>query len=179
MFDLSENTGSTKSSTEAVQLVLWSLLSSSLASAPLNLAAPYPCGSLRGGRSARVIGGSSASAGQFPWAVRLRNAKTNNLVHCGGSLITARHVLTAAHCVRCTSPADWQVIAGELHVATDGQIREVTRIAQHPAYRFPFIEHDLAVLTLSKNVLWDARVSPVCLSRGTQEERMAELAGWG
>ena len=108
MFDLSENTGSTKSSTEAVQLILWSLLSSSLASAPLNLAAPYPCGSLRGGRSARVIGGnmsawlaellsspgSSASAGQFPWAVRLRNAKTNNLVGahvafspcCAGSL---------------------------------------------------------------------------------------------
>ena len=56
---------------------------------------------------------------------------------------------------------------------------QVAGITQHPDYSFPLPLHDLAVLTLSKNVLWDARVSPVCLPRGALDERMAELAGWG
>jgi secreted trypsin-like serine protease len=42
-----------------------------------------------------VVGGTNASQGQFPWLVRLS-------MGCGGSLVAARVVLTAAHCVTGT-----------------------------------------------------------------------------
>jgi secreted trypsin-like serine protease len=42
-----------------------------------------------------ITGGSPAARGQFPWQVALI---IDNSVFCGGSLISDRWVLTAAHC---------------------------------------------------------------------------------
>lgn len=46
----------------------------------------------------RVVGGSDANHGDFPFIVSLRASSTNSHF-CGGSLITPKTVLTAAHCV--------------------------------------------------------------------------------
>ncbi|CAF1523761.1 unnamed protein product, partial [Adineta ricciae] len=44
----------------------------------------------------RIIGGFHANANSWPWQILLRG--TGNM--CGGTLIDARHVLTAAHCIK-------------------------------------------------------------------------------
>jgi secreted trypsin-like serine protease len=48
-----------------------------------------------GGPSPSVVGGTNAAQGEFPWMARLS-------MGCGGSVIAARVVLTAAHCVTRT-----------------------------------------------------------------------------
>lgn len=50
------------------------------------------CGVLNG----RVVGGIDATEGQFPHQVSLR-LKGNH--KCGGSIISSKYILTAAHCV--------------------------------------------------------------------------------
>lgn len=47
------------------------------------------------GPSPSVVGGTTAAQGEFPWMTRLS-------MGCGGAVIAARVVLTAAHCVRPT-----------------------------------------------------------------------------
>jgi secreted trypsin-like serine protease len=58
----------------------------------------------------RIVGGSQVSISQYPWqaAVVLSPAKLSGDAHqrqfCGGSLLTSRIVITAAHCVYDTDP---------------------------------------------------------------------------
>ncbi|CAN8013218.1 unnamed protein product, partial [Ixodes persulcatus] len=45
----------------------------------------------------RVYGGEEARLGAFPWMVSINHGRTSN---CGGAIISATEVLTAAHCVQ-------------------------------------------------------------------------------
>ncbi|XP_023342063.1 venom protease [Eurytemora carolleeae] len=156
----------------------------------LNLAWPEPCGTgLQRSRGMRVVGGKPAVQGQFPWVVSLRrrkNVKSSDYSHiCAGTLITNRHVVTAAHCVHDTSVHIWQVVAGELRPDKRDlgeQIRKVERILNHPDYKTPSpLSHDIALISLTEGVNWSSEVSPICLplESFSLDEKDATLVGWG
>lgn len=46
----------------------------------------------------RVVGGVNAQLGSYPWLAALGYRSTIIRYLCGGTLITQKHVLTAAHC---------------------------------------------------------------------------------
>ncbi|XP_066065137.1 serine protease 33-like [Chamaea fasciata] len=92
-----------------------------------------PCGTpvLR-----RVVGGSGAQEGQWPWQVSL--AFRGRHV-CGGALIAPAWVLTAAHCFPPENPLpEYRVTLGVLQLLSpppDAQVRGVAAVELHPAYR--------------------------------------------
>ncbi|XP_013139183.1 PREDICTED: venom serine protease Bi-VSP-like isoform X2 [Papilio polytes] len=58
--------------------------------------------------SYRIYGGTFADLEEFPWMVVIAyKVKRSIKFKCGGSLITARYVLTASHCVRGRKIARW------------------------------------------------------------------------
>lgn len=64
--------------------------------------------------SKRVVGGSPAAPGEFPFIVDILK---NREQVCGGSLLDSRHIITAAHCSRDwdgtpLEPATFQIRAG-------------------------------------------------------------------
>lgn len=95
----------------------------------------------------RIIGGAEANAGSYPWMVSLQS-KSDGQHFCGGSLIDANHILTAAHCVENESAAGVQVVISEYDLNTASQVeqkRGVAAIYMHQQYGD---DHDIAVLKL-------------------------------
>ncbi|KAI9054072.1 hypothetical protein LZ554_001243 [Drepanopeziza brunnea f. sp. 'monogermtubi'] len=117
-------------------------LSLAIALAPSTLAAP--------GLSKinpRVAGGNLAQPGEFPFLV----APTLNGERqwCGGTLLNAYTVLTAAHCSINVPAENVTVRAGSVCWQSGGTVSNVTEIRIHPAYRAVVGQNDIAVWRLA------------------------------
>nr|XP_029732119.1 transmembrane protease serine 9-like [Aedes albopictus] len=79
--------------------------------------------------------------GRFPWAVPLfrRNSTSDPEYFCAGTIITDRHILTAAHCVKNMDPEDVLAIPGKHNIsdlsAKNGAVHaNVEQIVYHEDY---------------------------------------------
>lgn len=104
----------------------------------------------------RIVGGSPASPGSWPWLVNLR---LDGGLMCGGVLVDSSWVVTAAHCFAgyvsisafvssvlkprltpsdlCSSRSEsyWSAVAGDFDITKtdpDEQLLKVNRIIPHP-----------------------------------------------
>ncbi|KAK7074892.1 Serine protease 56, partial [Halocaridina rubra] len=150
---------------------------------------PSKCGSVCGKDSngtgvTRIVGGTVASKGEYPWLVLVKITAGGSPMQCGGSLVTTTHAVTAAHCLEFSGITEITVTAGEHDVSTTSeattQFIEVTKSTQHPQYDPNSQDNDIAVLTLGEPVKWTDNVAPICL--GINQDHtgtLAVVAGWG
>lgn len=136
-----------------------------------------------------IVGGTKAHLKEFPHMAAIGyNTGSGISWDCGGTLISERYVMTAAH---CTYSPDWGRAAwvrlGDLNLVSDRdgakvqEIKVVQRI-RNPQYKRPLEYHDIALLQLEKDAEFNAFVRPACLPYslpdiGTQNKAIA--TGWG
>jgi secreted trypsin-like serine protease len=182
----------------------------------LGLLAPATALAQSGGSvQPRIVGGTTASVSTYPWqaAVVYSTAQSPNKnphqrQFCGGSLLTSRIVITAAHCVADTDPDcsftcalndqggdgtakidpnDVDVILGRSTLTDTGQGTEhsvtavVPRSNYDPDYQGDGVpRYDVAYLVLSSA----SAQTPIKIA-GTDEGalwdpgRSADISGWG
>ena len=63
-------------------------------------------------RSNRIVGGQETEVNEYPWQVGLVSS-SGTLPWCGGTLISNRHVMTAAHCTAGSSVGSIRVLLGK------------------------------------------------------------------
>uniref|UniRef100_A0A674JF02 Serine protease 56 n=1 Tax=Terrapene triunguis TaxID=2587831 RepID=A0A674JF02_9SAUR len=131
----------------------------------------------------KIVGGSVAPRGAWPWLVSVR---LGGELMCGGVLVGATWVLTAAHCFAGNrNELAWTVVVGDYDLAKwdEGeQVLPVNRIITHPKFNPKTFHSDMALLELGRPVAPSAWLSPVCLPDGPEEPGPGTpcyIAGWG
>ncbi|XP_076285721.1 trypsin-1-like [Lasioglossum baleicum] len=137
-----------------------------------------------GGLDPRVVGGSEAVRGKFPWQVSLQWGVLSYSHFCGGSMITAQWVITAGHCVDAVpSYGQFVVKAGKHSLRSTESEEQVVAVAKsfvHEKYPGNVAPNDIALLKLSKPLKLTKSVQPISLpAAGSIPTGNAVLSGWG
>ena len=133
----------------------------------------------------RIIGGFEVPPHSIPYQVLIQTG-TLNITWCGGSLISDRFVLTAAHCLEDKSNIGVVVGAHDLLDLTDGQqIILPSNVFIHPNYEHvpkKVLNYDFAIIELKEAISLRPEVGIACLPMNTAETFVnANLiaSGWG
>ncbi|KAL5280017.1 CLIPB1 family protein [Megaselia abdita] len=156
-----------------------------------------------GARSNKIFGGVETEIDEFPWMALIEYEKKNSKgFHCGGSLISTRYILTAAHCVNPKSiPADWKPInvrLGEWDMSTNPDCMEndcsdphknisIEKIIVHEEYNHESSTqpNDIALIRLAEDVEFTDFIQPLCLPWSNELQtktyvgKALDVAGWG
>jgi secreted trypsin-like serine protease len=149
---------------------------------------------LRPSVNTRVIGGTAAATGAWPWQVFILIPTDNKgTARCGGSLISEQWVLTAAHCVQAfDGPQQILVVEQRPAAATPPvagvpvdidpkSLHRVSTAIAHPQYNANTIENDIALLKLNEPTA-RSRAVPLLLSPDAGLENppaKVVTTGWG
>lgn len=127
----------------------------------------------------RIVGGSEAEPGQYPHQVSLRTGVQVRHHICGGSIISDRWVITAAHCVS-TVVANLVIVAGAHHISEDGVTYKLNQSIVHENYNRSSLENDIALLQTTRPISFSENVLPVALSNKHVDGGVrAVVSGWG
>ncbi|XP_026744184.1 serine protease persephone-like [Trichoplusia ni] len=131
-------------------------------------------------------GGVFAQRGEFPHMALLGYGKifSEAEFNCGGSLISERFVLTAAHCRYSAGLGYVTIAVFGIHyrneTAEEKYIYGVKKIIKHPMYKPPKKYNDIALLEMDRRVIFDFLVMPGCLHVGDRvDDGRAYGTGWG
>lgn len=145
----------------------------------------------------RVVGGTPAALGAWPWMAAIFFGGVFSFVSCGGVLINEQFILTAAHCVvdKATglkkNEADYTVRLGDLDIGVDTdkatpQDFKVVQLIPHAEYNPTLIKNDIAIMKLEKPVAqFTDLIRPICLPTipsmvsNQFEGTTPFIAGWG
>ncbi|CAF3277907.1 unnamed protein product [Rotaria socialis] len=140
----------------------------------------------------RIVGGHEAVPHSWPWQILYQESVSCGpqagycTSNCGGSLISADYVLTAAHCLNSNDPKGITITAG-IHNKDDAdekankwEQRSVSQIFVNPGWNSDTIENDIAILRLSEPVNFNEYIQPVCLpGPDPKPDSEVVLIGWG
>ncbi|EFX82344.1 hypothetical protein DAPPUDRAFT_49170 [Daphnia pulex] len=128
----------------------------------------------------RIVGGTATYPNEFPWQAFLRvEMSTGSIGFCGGSLISNRWILTAAHCLSV------KVYLGAHNITTYETNRKSYSAMQvfiNPEWNQTTLAGDIALIKLYSLVTFSRYIRPICLPSTVEPDYVNQnvvVTGWG
>ncbi|KAM7359483.1 transmembrane protease serine 9-like [Cochliomyia hominivorax] len=123
-----------------------------------------------------IANGQDAAPFQFPWMALLKYKDVNYPFKCGGTLISDKYILTAAHCIKGREHLLAEVRLGEYQISTTEDCTNSTRKKQcAPPVEdvgieemiihedFQNVYNDIALIRLNRKIEFQRHIKPICL----------------
>lgn len=143
--------------------------------------------------SGRIVGGSDADKGAYPWQVMLWEPKQKTF--CGGVLLNERWFISVAHCftTKRATEIKWKDVRIRLGKLDQSEIEPeefstvMGDIVLHPSFNKQTFDNDLALVRLKEAVTFTDYILPICLgdpkfieeSFFSKENQLGMVTGWG
>ncbi|KAI4459627.1 polyserase-related [Holotrichia oblita] len=127
----------------------------------------------------RIIGGSSVDISAYPYQISLLWWGSHI---CGGSIISQRYVVTAAHCTDGSSASSLSIRAGSSTRNSGGTVVSVSVLNQHPSFDYWSLDYDISVLTLASSLSFGSNIAAISLPAQNQQLAAGTesvVSGWG
>ncbi|XP_018378020.1 PREDICTED: venom serine protease 34-like [Trachymyrmex cornetzi] len=139
-------------------------------------------------KTTKIVGGMETGVNEYPMMAGLVDYAQAE-VFCGATIISERHVLTAAHCLGNADPSTVGVLVGDHDLTTGAdtnasRLYTVSRFYVHPLYDIEApAQNDVAVVMVNSIISFSEEVGPACLPFEHQSDSFAgsnvDLLGWG
>ncbi|WBO62999.1 S1 family peptidase [Streptomyces camelliae] len=126
-----------------------------------------------------IVGGTTTTTTAYPFVMQITDASGSQF--CGGTLVAATKVVTAAHCMVGESAGSVRVVGGRTYLnGTDGTVGKVSKIWVNPKYTDATSGNDVAVLTLSTAMPYTPAKYVSASDTGVYAAgATARILGWG
>lgn len=126
----------------------------------------------------RIVGGSLAGAGQFPFQAAIRKSLDEFI--CNGFIINEFYIGTSAFCVKDYVPNELEVLLGTNSLSSGGVVYRISEITLHPTFVADLHLNDVAVLRTDSQIVFDTRVRAINLGTSiVVGGATVSISGWG
>lgn len=134
----------------------------------------------------KIAGGMETEAKEYPWMAALITRRNSTSPFCGGTLVSDRHVLSAAHCTTRIKIQDLWIRLGEYSFESVWETRaksfRASEIRIHSDFNTATYENDIALIKLLRPTTFSSYVWPICLPSANDDlfdGRNAVVIGYG
>ncbi|XP_047027278.1 trypsin CFT-1-like [Helicoverpa zea] len=131
-----------------------------------------------------IVGGSLAVISQYPSvAGLLYSSNANNFNQaCVGTIVTAKSILTAAHCVYGDTAYTWRARVGSSWANSGGTVYALYSIITHPSFKIRSMDYDIAILKTGIAIPFSNTIKPASIASANYnlpDNQIVWAAGWG
>lgn len=127
--------------------------------------------------SPMIVGGYEAHPGQFPYQVSLQYKSSH---FCGGSIIAAKFVVTAAHCIKDQIAEDFRIVVGSVRLSDGDQTYDVDWLKIHENYTESRLQNDIGLVHVARSIHFSKNVKPIAYGATFIGGGVAAVSsGWG
>ncbi|NXQ59002.1 PRS55 protease, partial [Anthoscopus minutus] len=104
--------------------------------------------------------GTDVKPGEFPWLVSIQSHRKHI---CGGTIISALWILTAAHCFADKLPPDLTVAVRGVDTSLPLEEHYPDSLILHEEFNRTSLQNDIALILLSNPIEFSVEKIPICL----------------